>query len=99
MLVILLTSMISGAFTSGFDWFYPLRVLAALAILGFGFRRYTELLRGSWSWSAVAIGVGAFAIWMALEPVHERLGLPEALRLPPPLRSPPGSRSVSSDRS
>ena len=59
--------MITGAFSSGFDRFYPLRVLAATAALWY-FRRYSSGLRWTWSWPAVAIGVGTFVLWMALEP-------------------------------
>ena len=53
--------------SAGFDWLYPLRVLAALAVL-WACRRSYAGLRWSWSWSAFAIGVATFIIWLALLP-------------------------------
>lgn len=67
LLAILATTMITAAFTDGFDGFYPLRVLAAAVAL-WCFRRYYVVLRWTWSWTAVVIGVVTFALWMALEP-------------------------------
>jgi len=67
LLAILATTMITGAFTAGFDRFYPLRVLAAAAALWY-FRRYYAAMQWTWSWTAVAIGVATFVLWMALEP-------------------------------
>jgi exosortase E/protease (VPEID-CTERM system) len=67
LLVIIATTMITGAFTSGFDRFYPLRVLTAAAVLWYFRREYSEL-KMTWSWTAVAIGVATFVVWMALEP-------------------------------
>ena len=66
LLAIIATTMITAAFTSGFDRLYPLRVLTATAALWY-FRRYYAALRWTWSWTAVAIGVGTFVIWMAFE--------------------------------
>ena len=67
MVAIIATMMVTRAFSSGFDWLYPLRPLAVVLILGFYRREYTEL-RWEWSWRAVAIGVVAFLLWMALQP-------------------------------
>lgn len=61
------TAMLTGAVSAGFDWLYPLRVLAALAVL-WACRRSYAGLRWSWSWSAFAIGVATFIIWLALLP-------------------------------
>lgn len=51
----------------GFDRLYPLRIVAVAAAL-WVFRR--DYARMDWraSWSAAALGVAAFALWMALEP-------------------------------
>ena len=67
LLGILATTMITEAFSSGFDGLYPLRVLVA-AIALWWFRRYYADLRWTWAWTDVAIGVLAFALWLALEP-------------------------------
>jgi exosortase E/protease (VPEID-CTERM system) len=66
LVAILAIALLTGAFTSGFDWFYPARVLAAAAVVG-KFRRGDVELRWTWSWPAVAIGAGTFLVWMALE--------------------------------
>jgi exosortase E/protease (VPEID-CTERM system) len=64
---IIATAMVTRAFSSGFDWLYPLRPLAVILVLWFCRRDYAEL-RWSWSWQAVAIGVAAFLLWMAMQP-------------------------------
>lgn len=66
MLAIVATTMVTGAFTSGFDFLYPWRVLAAVLVLWIYRRQYTELQR-TWSWEAVLIGVLVFALWMLFE--------------------------------
>jgi hypothetical protein len=74
-LPLLATTMIAGAFSSGFDWLYPLRVFAVAIVLWL-FRRSYAGLRSTWSWAPVAIGSLAFAVWMALEPVPQSCLLP-----------------------
>ncbi|MFM9198016.1 MAG: exosortase E/protease, VPEID-CTERM system [Planctomycetia bacterium] len=61
-------TMLTRAFTSGFDLLYPVRVVCVAAVLWW--------LRGSYAWrqcrvsaAAVGIGVAAFAVWMALTPI------------------------------
>ncbi len=66
--VLLATMMITGAFVSGFDWAYPLRVVTTGATLWCFRHAYAEILRWSWSWTACAIGAGVFVLWLALEP-------------------------------
>jgi exosortase E/protease (VPEID-CTERM system) len=66
LVAILATALVTGAFTSGFDWLYPVRVLAAAGVL-WKFRRDYVELRWTWSWLALAIGAGTFLLWMALE--------------------------------
>ena len=66
-LAIEFASMISAAASGGFEWLYPLRVLAAAAV----FWRYREgigrALRGDWP-SALSAGVGLTAalLWIAV---------------------------------
>jgi exosortase E/protease (VPEID-CTERM system) len=79
LLAILATATSTGAFTSGFDQFYPFRVLGATAAL-WCFRRYYTALRWTWSWTAVAIGVWTFVLWMALEPAPAGTAAETALR-------------------
>ncbi len=68
-LVLLATAMATGAVSTGaFDAAYPLRVVATLAVLWWLRTAYPEL-RATWSWTAVAYGVAAFAVWIALAPL------------------------------
>jgi exosortase E/protease (VPEID-CTERM system) len=69
MLAIVATTMVTGAFTCGFDFLYPLRVPVALTVLWIYRRQYADLHR-TWSWGAVLIGVVVFALWMTLETLH-----------------------------
>lgn len=68
MMAILATMMVTGAFSSGFDWLYPLRVPAALAALWFHRGSYKGLFDARVSWSAVGVGVLVFVVWLAIEP-------------------------------
>lgn len=84
-LAILATTMVTAAFTAGFDMMYPLRVLAAAAVLWFCRRAYAEL-RWSWSWQPIALGLAMFLLWIALVPsgIGESSPLPDGLaRLSP----------------
>lgn len=80
-LAILGTAMVTGAFSSGFDWLYPARVMAAIAAL-WTFRRTYRELRWSCSWgAAIGIGLVTFLAWIALMPagVHDKDAWPAAL--------------------
>jgi exosortase E/protease (VPEID-CTERM system) len=79
-LAIVATSMVTGAFSAGFDWLYPLRVAAAAAAL-WAFRKSYKDLRWAWSWEAMAIGAATFVVWIALMPagIHDKDGWPAAL--------------------
>jgi CAAX prenyl protease-like protein len=60
--------MVSRLGTDTFEWFYPVRVAAVVAVLWCFRDRYREL-----DWrvgaTAVAMGVAVFAIWLGLEPL------------------------------
>jgi CAAX prenyl protease-like protein len=69
-LALMATTILTRAFTAGFDLLYPLRVVAVAAVLW--------RLRGDLPWqsfrirpTAVAIGAATFAVWMALAPVAD----------------------------
>jgi exosortase E/protease (VPEID-CTERM system) len=66
-MALIATAMVTGAFAPGFDRYYPARVIAVLVAVSLYRRSYAEL-RLAWSWEAVAIGCGVFALWIALEP-------------------------------
>jgi exosortase E/protease (VPEID-CTERM system) len=65
-MAIIATAMVTSALSPGFDRFYAARVLAALLALLCYRRSYSEL-RLRWSWEAVAIGIGVFALWLGME--------------------------------
>jgi len=60
-------TILTQAFTSGFNYLYPLRVIAVAAVL-WSLRRHYSPGRDPISIVAVAIGVLTFLIWMALAP-------------------------------
>ncbi len=87
-LAIVATQMLAGAVSTGssFDVLYPLRVVAAGAVL-LAFHRSYRGIRWTFSWEAAAAGVGVFALWMALEPTpdaEETAAFASALHALPP---------------
>ncbi|MDI1276137.1 exosortase E/protease, VPEID-CTERM system [Methylobacter sp.] len=66
-LVLMAVSMMSSAFSSGFDTLYPLRVVAIVIALYY-FRKAYAGLGWRWTWQAPAIGTAVFIIWILLEP-------------------------------
>jgi len=66
-LVLMAVSMVSSAFSSGFDTLYPLRVVAIVIALYY-FRKAYAGLGWRWTWHAPAIGAAVFIIWILLEP-------------------------------
>lgn len=67
LLALMAASMVSSAFSSGFDRLYPVRV-AAIAVALYCFRNAYKGLGWSWSWQAPTIGTAVFLIWILLEP-------------------------------
>jgi exosortase E/protease (VPEID-CTERM system) len=65
-LAILAAAMISRATSGPFEWLYPLRFLAASAVL-WHFRRQYRDLDWRFGWFAAAIGALVFAMWLGFE--------------------------------
>ena len=63
---ILAAGMIAHALSGDFEWFYPLRLLAAVAALSFFWRNYAGL---DWhmDWTGPATGALVFAIWIGID--------------------------------
>ncbi len=70
LLFLIATALITGLFTTDFDYLYPLRVITPLIPLWL-FREYYRDFRWSWSWTAVGLGVLVFILWVALEPAAD----------------------------
>lgn len=67
LLALMAASMVTSAFSSGFDKLYPLRVAIVFAVLYY-FRKDYDGLDWRWSWQAPAIGTAVFLVWILLEP-------------------------------
>lgn len=67
-LVILAASMVSRAVSSGFEWFYPLRFLAA-AVTIWMYRSYYAKLDWRFGWVAPGAGAAVFGLWLAFEQI------------------------------
>lgn len=65
--IILAVTMLTRALSAGFDWLYPLRLLAAVSVLWF-YRHQYDCLRGSGSLWGIGLGIGAFVFWLVLLP-------------------------------
>jgi len=65
--VLMAARMLTSATSSGFDTFYPLRVVAVVMILYY-FRKSYKSLGWKWTWHAPAIGTVVFIMWILLEP-------------------------------
>jgi exosortase E/protease (VPEID-CTERM system) len=83
-LVVMASAMLTGAFSAGIDWLYPVRVIAAVWVL-WVFRKSYSNLGWTLSWRAIAIGCATFAVWVALVPAGpaEGEGWPAALQSVP----------------
>jgi exosortase E/protease (VPEID-CTERM system) len=78
--VILATTSLTGAFAVNVDWLYPVRVLAGAVVL-WVFRRHYANLGWGVSWTAVAIGIGVFFLWIGLHPALPQETSPDLLAL------------------
>lgn len=84
-LVLLAAAMISGLGTDTFEWLYPLRVVALVAVLWHFRHGYREL-----DWrvgpTAIVLGLVVFAVWVGLDPLaHSR----SQMAMPAPLAAAP----------
>lgn len=82
---LLACSMLTGAFSAGLDWLYPVRVVAAVIVMVGCWQAYSKL---NWSCSIVAFAIGAttFVVWMLMLPADltDKDGWPAALQAAPP---------------
>jgi exosortase E/protease (VPEID-CTERM system) len=63
-LAILAAGMVSQAMSTRFEFFYPLRVIAAAIVLWI-YRKRLMLLDWRASWRGLAVGASVFAVWIA----------------------------------
>ena len=87
LLAILAAGMLSHALSGRFEWFYPLRLIACLAVIVI-YRHRLAAVGWRWSWRGPLLGSGVFIVWIVgvhfLAPSN---GMPEALAgASPPLR-------------
>lgn len=66
-MALLTTTLLTQAFSSGFGYLYPLRVISTALVL-WHFRKVYRGLGWTWSWQALGIGVLIFLLWIALTP-------------------------------
>ncbi len=91
LLAILAAGMVSHALSAGFEFLYPLRFLAALAVL-WVFRKSYVSANLRFSWRGPAVGAAMFCLWLGaaavlIHPQGAPDAAPQALaRLPEPLR-------------
>ncbi len=89
LLAILVAGTLSHAMSAHFETFYPLRLIAALLMLGWCWRGLTAI---NWrmTWRGPAVGAGIFILWALLgHYALESAPMPEALAL-----MSPGGRAV-----
>jgi len=67
LLVLMATTMVTSAASSGFDALYPLRVVAIVIVLCY-FRKSYNGIGWKWTWQSPAIGTAVFIIWILMEP-------------------------------
>jgi exosortase E/protease (VPEID-CTERM system) len=85
LLAVVATSLLTGLFVDGLDYFYPARVLVAFLVLTWYRDAYESELRASlagrswFSWKAVGIGCAVYVVWVAIS----SWTLPELARDPP----------------
>jgi exosortase E/protease (VPEID-CTERM system) len=68
-MAILTVAMITGIFSTVHEWFYPLHVLAAAAVI-WVYRQIYGRWDGTVAWQAVALGAAGFGLWLVLAPAE-----------------------------
>ncbi len=85
LLAILAAGMLSHALSGRFEWLYPLRLIACVAVLVM-YRHRLAALDWRWSWRGPLVGIGVFLVWIvAAHWLTPDYGMPEALAAAPPL--------------
>jgi exosortase E/protease (VPEID-CTERM system) len=83
LLAILAAGMLSHALSGRFEWFYPLRLLACLAVIAI-YRRRLGALEWRGSWRGALLGVGVFVLWsVAVHFLLPDVGMPAPLAAAP----------------
>ena len=84
---VLAVGMVTTAVSSGFDWLYALRFLAAAAVLWF-FRKHYAGLGWRCTWFAPIVGATVFLLWIGLDHWHHAVSdtMPAALSTAPELQ-------------
>jgi CAAX prenyl protease-like protein len=71
--------MLSHALSGKFEWLYPLRLVACLAVV-VNYRHRLAALDWRWSWRGPLLGVGVFFVWfVAVHFLAGESGMPETL--------------------
>jgi exosortase E/protease (VPEID-CTERM system) len=79
LLAILAVGMLTHAMSAGFDFLYPLRIIAALGALWIYRRNYANL-NWRFTWRGVLIGIAVFGVWSAFSHfLSTPMGMPEEL--------------------
>jgi exosortase E/protease (VPEID-CTERM system) len=85
LLAILAAGMLSHALSGRFEWFYPLRLFACVAVLVI-YRRRLAALDWRRSWRGPLLGIGVFLVWtVAVHYLVPTAGMPEELAAASPL--------------
>jgi len=79
LLAILAAGMVSHALSAGFEFPYPLRFLAALAVL-WVFRKSYASANLRFSWRGPALGAAVFCLWLGAAVLIQPPGAPDAAR-------------------
>jgi exosortase E/protease (VPEID-CTERM system) len=69
LLAILAAGMLAHALSAGFDFLYPLRLVAAVGVL-WAYRRHYRQMDWRFSWRAIAVGSVIFVLWAAFDHWH-----------------------------
>jgi len=67
LLFLIATALVTGLFSTDFDYLYPLRIITPLIPLWL-FRSYYAGFRWSWAWTPILLGAAVFVVWVGLEP-------------------------------
>ena len=79
LLAILAAGMLAHAMSAGFDFLYPLRIVAAVGALWIYRRSYANL-NWRFTWRGVAVGLAVFGMWSAFSYVLSTpMGMPDEL--------------------